>query len=228
MTVLAPLTGAAFAQESVEDILKSIGEDDRPAQADDAPVPLESEARQDMDLITEQSEKEIENLQAQQPDETTSEDEFAYKGLEEEYPESYIREAEKFRAYCEGRPTMNDHYNCECLSYEYLKVRDQVGPRVHGTSIISRIDGLCLDATGAAGTMFTQCLGIDAASIPDDLDSPMVNYCKCFANAYAKLYTDYKMPPSSESSIRFLTMAKTSCRDPVRDGPTAAIGMKRR
>lgn len=131
------------------------------------------------------------------------------KNEEPDYPEAYLVEAEKFRLYCQGKPSMSDYYDCGCLAVEYLKRRNDVGPFTHGSSIMSDISGTCQDATGAAGTMYNQCVG-KSPSLPEGTD--VEAFCSCFGNAYAELFVKMNRKPSSKTSIALHTMAKAKCR----------------
>ena len=143
-----------------------------------------------------------------EPEQSTLENDHQHTSDSKEYPEAYLIEAEQFRLYCSGKATMSNYYNCDCLANKYLESREEFGPFLHGTAIISGIKNKCIDAAGAAGTMYTQCVG-SSRSLPKGTN--VEKYCMCFSNTYAEFYQKHSLPPGSKISTRAQSMARTKC-----------------
>jgi hypothetical protein len=125
-------------------------------------------------------------------------------------PTSFLKEADAFRKYCAATPSLNDYYNCDCLSSKFLDTRIKQ-PKAGRDAIMLEIDKECPDATGAAVQLYGQCLG--SAKILGQGKNPQ-EYCKCFANTYARLYEKGGVAPSSNSFVDMQTQAYITCSDP--------------
>ncbi len=125
-------------------------------------------------------------------------------------PDSYFKEADAFKAYCEGRPSMRQYYNCECLSYEYLEARIK-DHKASNNTIFLNISKKCVDASEAAGYEYQKCLD-NAPMMPPKI--PIKKYCECFANVYARMFEESGAAPSSNTFVGLQTQAYVACQNP--------------
>ncbi len=125
-------------------------------------------------------------------------------------PDAFFREADNFRAECYGDVVRGWYYNCECLAYEYLEARIK-NPKVPKSSITLIISNKCVDASGAAGFQFDQCINSRA---PKDRSKESEEYCTCFANTFARLFEQSGAAPSTSLYGYLQSQAMIACHDP--------------
>lgn len=130
----------------------------------------------------------------------------------EDVPEEYIEEALNFFDRCEAEPRFNRHYNCECLSSNYLDKRIEVGSDMGSNGILLAIEKTCADATLAAGYYYEQCLNNHSLISTDNVS--IGDYCECFGNEYARIYESFDVEPNSETFIAVQTRAMVACKNP--------------
>ncbi len=126
-------------------------------------------------------------------------------------PDEYIEEALTFADYCEGRESMRQHYNCQCLSTKYLDKRIEGGDRIGRSSIMLAIEEKCADATEAAGVRYQECLG--NATLMGVNGDPE-EFCQCYANEYAKIYERLSPEPGSTMFVAIQSRAMMHCQNP--------------
>ncbi len=127
-------------------------------------------------------------------------------------PNRFYEEAEGFKRECERDFRMRTHYNCACLASSFFERRIEAGPDEHPSVLKMDVEGMCIEATQAAGAKYENCLQ-DVLGMPDDQDPDA--YCTCIANTYATLFETYQLKPTSRNTVRIKTQATIMCRDPV-------------
>jgi len=127
-------------------------------------------------------------------------------------PEKYIAEAMAYGDECKANFNMTQYFNCECLSYEYLKSRVALGPIPNKDEILLSIDKKCRDSSLASGPLYLSCLK-DANLMEPGTDPEA--YCKCVANTYVKIMDREAPTINSHSMIRLQTQASLTCSDPA-------------
>jgi hypothetical protein len=126
-------------------------------------------------------------------------------------PDWYFEEADEVRSSCESNSATNQYYNCECLSRRYLEERIKA-PGAPGDYLLENVTTRCIDATGAAGNEYENCM----SSLPlIPIKSKPQDYCTCYANTYAKLFERYKIGINSTVMVQLQTRASVSCSDPA-------------
>ncbi len=127
-------------------------------------------------------------------------------------PDEYLAEATAYNDECEANYDMTQYYDCQCLSYEYLKERVKEGKYVDKSEITLAIARKCRDASLASGPVYVNCL--KTANTMEPGTDPE-KYCTCVANSYSKLMEREAPTISSRSMIRLKTQATVSCRNPA-------------
>lgn len=127
-------------------------------------------------------------------------------------PAEFLEEALAFNDQCAASDTMAQYYDCECLSFAFLKERVAQGSLPTGNAILLSIQGQCRDATLASGSAYDECL--NGANLMEPGTDPE-EFCACVANSYARLMDGIKPGINSGSMVRYKTQAMVSCRNPA-------------
>ena len=134
----------------------------------------------------------------------------------DEIPDEFIQEAISFSENCKSNAEMSRHHDCECMRTRHLETRLQF-PFLSATAIVTRVQADCVDATGAAGFIYLQCLRSNPLFKPPQLT--LEQYCACAGNQYAAIYRDEKPGSSPRIKMRIHQRALTDCRDVVKSRP---------
>ncbi len=126
-------------------------------------------------------------------------------------PNEWFQEADAFLKKCEGKPTLTQYYNCDCLAAEYLQERIK-NPNIDESAIMMEISHSCVDASEAAGYQYERCLG-NSPLLPRKMDPQ--EYCTCYANTYAKAFERYKTSVNSKVIVELQTQAHIACTNPA-------------
>jgi len=95
-----------------------------------------------------------------------------------------LAETAEANANCNKYKTYAQFHNCECLATHFFEER-VFSPEDHKDRIVGRISSECVSLPGAAGYGFSQCtVGMRYMLKPER----STEYCKCFANEFAKGY----------------------------------------
>lgn len=128
-------------------------------------------------------------------------------------PPEFLDEALAFNDKCAADADMAKYYDCECLSFAFLKERVRQGKIPQEAAIFLSVQGQCRDATQASGEAYQDCL--NSANLMAAGTDPE-KYCTCVANTYVGLMDSRKPGIDSRSIVRYKTQARTICRDPAR------------
>lgn len=137
---------------------------------------------------------------------------------------AYLKEMDRFYAYCAKEPTLSEHYDCRCLSMKFLDKRRERGEDVRVDDILASIRGQCAQGEGEAPPFpadaalmggYTQ-EEIDEAdgvfqSCKSNPEMTMAYDCECFA---AK-YLDERVQRGPEPPGSYITMlVSQTCPNP--------------
>lgn len=173
---LLTLPGMAQAGDNAPSLLDRVfgGQQQEESEAENTPQAGPQKSPQE--LYLEQLQERI-NPQRQQP--------RPYSDFSE-IPQEALEDMQRFYEYCEGNFVLQRHYNCECLSSNYLDERIRTGPIADYSVVLSKITTTCVDPAAAAGTAFEQCMKTGGLSYSGGEMSPE-EYCECVGNNYAIL-----------------------------------------
>ena len=129
----------------------------------------------------------------------------------DEIPDEYLIEANDYYVECANNFTMQQYYNCECLSLAFLDKRIEVGPSVHASSLKFALRTECRDAINAAGPVYEDCLRA-AYRFKRSVDPE--KFCECVANTYVEAMNSAAPEINSRNIVSYQTFAHARCRDP--------------
>ena len=128
----------------------------------------------------------------------------------DQVPDEYIEEAHQMFNDCAQDYSMNQYFNCECISVNFLDERVRQGPIPSSSVIFLNIKDQCRDAIGSAGVVYTDCL---KSAYRFEPGTDPEKFCECVANSYVKSMNDFAPPIDSNHIVRYQTMAYASCRN---------------
>lgn len=128
----------------------------------------------------------------------------------DEIPDEYIEEAHQAFNDCAQDYSMNQYFNCECISVNFLDERVRRGSSPTSSEIFLNVKDQCRDAIGSVGIVYNDCLK-SAYRFQPGTDPE--EFCECVANTYVKNVNDFAPPIDSNHIVQYQTMAYTSCRN---------------
>ncbi len=127
-------------------------------------------------------------------------------------PDEYLKEAQAYYESCEANGNISAYYDCRCMAAQYLDKRIERGPDITPSSIVLSIGPGCMDSARIAGSNYTECLS-RAPVLPTN--QSVEEYCTCYANKFAKIYSRSGLDLSSESKVALQAQAGIICENPA-------------
>lgn len=148
---------------------------------------------------------------AQENDATAQSDKSSDIDLSE-LPDSYFEEAEAYKIHCSSSQHLSTSYDCECLALALFNERVRRGPEASQDSILLSLNGSCKNAVNTAGRQYQNCIQ-SPSMVPDGKDRE--EFCSCFSNTFAKIYSESRASPSSRLHIAIHKRAAMGCKNPA-------------
>lgn len=100
----------------------------------------------------------------------------------------------------------NDHYDCDCVGMNFLKLRQRAGDEVPAAELVSKAQMKCPNTPAMAGMIYKRCLTWAPMERGEDYEE----FCSCYGSDFARIYSRY---PSDDQLIREyqMTRALSNC-----------------
>ncbi len=105
-------------------------------------------------------------------------------GLQDEYTDSEIKEAQSVYDYCENHAFMKRRHDCRCIAAKFLEERQEVGRFESLELALSNLRNECLSGVNKAGAIYSDCIS-SPGGVPPGVRN-IKTYCECLASTYGK------------------------------------------
>lgn len=136
----------------------------------------------------------------------------------------FVDEAMYYGIACNNDESLNNYYDCQCLSVKFLDKRLEFGPEASRERVARSLQSECKQGTNVAGLRYSECMATanmvkesnseEADSFADNFFEEHEKFCSCFGNEYGKMFENHRGEVTAKHHRNYRSAAILRCQNP--------------